>query len=312
MAKPVTAVEVGGIKMKNPVMAASGTFGYGLEFSHFVDLNSLGAIVVKGLTLTPRPGNPPPRAAETPAGMLNSIGLQNVGPHEFIRKKLPDLRAYDIPIIANVSGGTVDEYGEIAEILNEAEGLAAIEINVSCPNVKGEGMIFGSSPEMTFQVVERIRKSTRLPIITKLSPNVTDIASIARAASDGGSDALSLINTLLGMAVDVKTKKPLLGSITGGLSGPAIKPVALRCLWQVAGAVDLPLIGMGGIMNAEDALEFIIVGASAVAVGTANLIDPKSAARIIGGIEKHLKKNKVADIKDLVGSMVKDEVCGKA
>ena len=310
--KPITSVDVCGIKMKNPVMAASGTFGYGLEFAGFVDLNRLGAIVVKGLTLRPRPGNPHPRAAETPAGMLNSIGLQNIGPHEFIKEKLPSLKSYDVPIIANIACSTVDEFGEVVAILSEAGGLAGIEINVSCPNVREGGMIFGSSPDMTFKVVEQVRKETRLPVITKLSPNITDITTIAKAAVEGGSDALSLINTVLGMAVDVKTRKPLLGSITGGLSGPAIKPIALRCLWQVARAVKVPLIGMGGIMTAEDALEFIIVGATAVAVGTANLIDPKAPVRIIAGIEKHLHKNKIGDIKDLVGSLVTDEVCGKA
>jgi dihydroorotate dehydrogenase (NAD+) catalytic subunit len=310
--KPITAVDVCGIKMKNPVMAASGTFGYGIEFAGFVDLNRLGAIVVKGLTLRPRPGNPPPRAAETPSGMLNSIGLQNIGPHEFIKEKLPALKNYNVPIIANIACSTVDEFGEVAAILNNAGGLAGIEINVSCPNVREGGMIFGSSPDMTFQVVRRVRNETRLPVITKLSPNVTDITTIAKAAVEAGSDALSLINTVLGMAVDVKTRKPLLGSTTGGLSGPAIKPIALRCLWQVARAVKVPLIGMGGITAAEDALEFIIVGATAVAVGTANLIDPKALVKIIAGIEKYLYKNKIGNIKDLVGSLITDEVCGKA
>ena len=312
MPKPQTAVNVGGIMMKNPVIVSSGTFGYGLEFANFLDLSSLGAIVVKGLTLSPRPGNPHPRSAETPAGMLNSIGLQNVGPYEFIKNKMPALKGYDVPVIANISGSTVEEFGELAEILNGADGLAAIEINVSCPNVKGEGMIFGGSAEMTSQVVKRVRKATDLPVITKLSPNVTDITTIALAAADGGSDALSLINTVLAMAVDVKTRRPLLGSITGGLSGAAIKPIALRCLWQVAGAVSIPLIGMGGIMSAQDALEFIVVGASAVAVGTANLIDPKAAGRIIAGIEKYLGKNKIGDINDLRGSLITDEVCRKA
>ncbi len=300
---PNLSVNIAGIKLKNPVMTASGTFGYGEEFAPYIDLNRLGAVVVKGGSLKPRNGNPPPRIVETAAGMLNSIGLQNVGVKAFVEKKLPFLEKFDTKVIVNFFGDSIDEYCEVAKVLDSAEGIAGLEMNISCPNKEAGWLEFGTNPDLTFRVVNAVRKSTKLPLIVKLSPNVTDITLIAKAAGDAGADALSVINTLSGMAVDANTRRPKLGNVIGGLSGPAIKPVALKMVWQVAKAVKLPLIGIGGIMTAEDAIEFMIVGASAVQVGTANFIDPQASIKIIAGIEDYLKRNKMKDLRELVGSL---------
>ncbi|MEW6001640.1 MAG: dihydroorotate dehydrogenase [Nitrospirota bacterium] len=297
------SVTIGKLKLKNPVMTASGTFGYGEEYSDFVDLNRLGAIVVKGLSLLPREGNPPPRIVETPAGMLNSIGLQNIGVENFIREKLPFLRKFDAPIIVNFFGDTIGEYEEVARKLNDVDSIHGLEMNISCPNKEASWKIFGTDPEVTFRVVQAVRKVTDLPLIAKLSPNVTDIAQMARVAEDAGADALSLINTLTGMAVDIKTRRPKLGKFTGGLSGPAIKPIALRMVWEVYKTVRIPVIGMGGIMNANDAIEFMLVGARAIAVGTANFINPLATIDILEGIETFMRENKITDIKELIGGL---------
>ncbi len=296
------AVEIAGIRMKNPVMTASGTFGYAQEFEKYMDLNRLGAIVVKTITRLPRPGNPPPRVVETPAGMLNAIGLQNVGIEAFIREKLPYLRQLDPPLIVNVAGESVEDFRELTKRISDQEGVAGIELNVSCPNVSG-GLDFSSDPQLAYRVVKAAREATPLPVIPKLSPNVTDIVAIARAAADAGADAISLINTLVGMAVDVRTRRPKIGNVTGGLSGPAIRPVAVRMVWQVARAVSLPIIGMGGIMAADDAVEFLLVGATAVAVGTASFIDPTAAVQVIEGLEHYSAANGISDIRQLVGGL---------
>jgi dihydroorotate dehydrogenase (NAD+) catalytic subunit len=304
--KPQLEVEVGGIRMKNPVMTASGTFGYGEEFSPFIDLDKLGAIVLKGITLKPKRGNPPPRIIETPSGILNAIGLQNVGVEVLINKKLPYLQKFTTPIIINISGDTLEEYVELARKLDnisQEKGIAGLEINISCPNVQKGGIVWGTEAQLTYKVVNNIRKVTTLPLIVKLSPNVTDIKVIAQAAEEAGADVLSLINTLVGMAVDVSLRRPKLANISGGLSGPAVKPVALWMVWQVFQTVNIPIIGMGGIMKAQDALEFIIAGARAVSIGTANLVNPKAAIEIIKGIEKYLVENKIKDINELVGSL---------
>lgn len=304
--KPRLEVEVGGIRMKNPVMTASGTFGYGEEFSPFIDLDKLGAIVLKGITLKPKRGNPPPRIIETPSGILNAIGLQNVGVEVLINKKLPYLQKFTTPVIINISGDTLEEYVELARKLDnisQEKGIAGLEINISCPNVHKGGIVWGSEAQLTYKVVNNIRKVTTLPLIVKLSPNVTDIKVIAVAAEEAGADVLSLINTLVGMAVDVSLRRPKLANISGGLSGPAVKPVALWMVWQVFQTVKIPIIGMGGIIKAEDALEFIIAGARAVSIGTANLVNPKAAIEIIEGIEEYLVENKIKDINELVGSL---------
>jgi len=300
--KPDLSVTVAGISMQNPVMTASGTFGYAQEFEPFLDLSRLGAIVVKTITLRPRAGAQPPRIVETPAGMLNAIGLQNVGLQAFIEEKLPYLRKLGPPIIVNIAGESIQDYVELAKRLSDQKGVSGIELNISCPNV-ADGLIFGCNAVLANKLVARVRQATRLPLIPKLSPNVTDVAEIARALADGGADALSLINTLIGMAIDVRTRRPKLGNVTGGLSGPAIRPIAVRMVWEVARAVKLPLIGMGGIMTADDALEFLIAGATAVAVGTANFTSPSSAERIIDGIEAYLVRRKVKRVTDLTGSM---------
>ncbi len=299
---PESSVEFVGTRFKNPVWTASGTFGYGEEFSRYTDLKRLGAIVVKGLSLRPRQGNPPPRIAETPCGMLNAIGLQNVGVDNFIKKKLPFLRKIKTPVIANIFGETIEEYCEVARRLEEAGGITAIEINISCPNVKKGGIVFGTDPSEARRVVSAVRAATRLPLITKLSPNVTDIKIMARAVVDAGSDAISLINTITGMAIDVERRRPRLRTITGGLSGPAIRPIAVRMVWEVYNAVKAPIIGMGGIMTTEDALEFIIAGATAVQVGTANFVDPDAAVKVVDGIEAYLKRHGVS-VKELTGSL---------
>ena len=300
---PNLQVTIKGLTLKNPVMTASGTFGYGEEYSRYLDLNRLGAVVVKGLSLETRAGNPPPRIIETAAGMLNAVGLQNIGVRAFVTEKLPWLRQYDVPVIANVYGETIDEYLQVCDILNHATGVHALEINISCPNVRKGGVAFGTDPEMAADVTCRVKSVTDLPVIIKLTPNVTDIAAIARSVEAAGADAVSLINTLTGMAVDAETRRPQLRNRTGGLSGPAIKPVALRMVWQVAQAVKIPVIGIGGIMNANDALEFLIVGARAVQVGTANFTDPLATIRIIDGIADYLRRHDLGGINDLIGSL---------
>ena len=304
--KPNLEVEIAGIKLKNPVMTASGTFGYGKEFSPFIDLDKLGAMVLKGITLKPKMGNPPPRVIETPSGMLNSIGLQNVGVEMLIKEKLPYLQKFNTPVIINISGDTIEEYVELARRLGEVSkemGVAGLEVNISCPNVKKGGMVWGTDARTTYKIINRIRKATSLPLIVKLTPNVTDIKTIAQAAEEAGADALSLINTLVGMAVDIDSHKPKLANVSGGLSGPAVKPVALWLVWQVFQTVNIPVIGIGGIIKVEDALEFIIAGARAIEIGTANFVNPKVTIEIIEGIEKYLIENNIKDINELVGSM---------
>ena len=297
------AVEIGGLKLKNPVMTASGTFGYGEEYADYVDLNRLGAIVVKGLSLKPRLGNPPPRIMETAGGMLNAVGLQNVGVDAFIQTKLPFLRKHDIAVIANIYGESYSEYSQVAKKLSKAQGVHALEVNVSCPNVKKGGLSFGSDPKAAAEVTRRVKAETHLPVIVKLTPNVTDITVVAQAVEKAGADAVSLINTLTGMSIDLQTRTPHLKNITGGLSGPAIKPVALRMVWQVAQKISIPVIGIGGIMTAEDALEFMIVGAKAVQIGTANFINPRATLEIIDGIRHYLRENKIKNIQDIFGTL---------
>lgn len=302
--RPDLGVNIGTLRLKNPVLTASGTFGYGLEFADKLDLNSLGGVCVKGLSLKPRPGNLPPRIMETPAGMLNAIGLQNVGVSYFISEYLPRLREFDTAVIANIFGETVEEYAAVAAALDAADGVAAVEINVSCPNVTRGGIAFGNDPVMLKIVVQAVRKATSLPLITKMTPNVTDIVLLARAAVEGGSDALSLINTLLGMSVDIETRTPHLRNVVGGLSGPAIRPVALRMVHQVYRAgLGVPLIGIGGISTAEDAIQFLICGADAVQVGTANYIEPDAAVRVCEGISAYLERNGLATVAELTGSL---------
>ncbi|ROQ93220.1 dihydroorotate dehydrogenase [Desulfosoma caldarium] len=304
---PDLRVSLGPLHLANPVLTASGTFGYGLEFSDFLDLSRLGGIVVKGISLKPRPGNPPPRLAETPCGMLNAIGLENVGVERFLRDKLPPLRQRGAVIIVNILGNTVEEYAELASVLSGVSGIAALEINISCPNVKRGGMAFGTDPHMAAQVVAAVRARTSLPLITKLSPNVTSIAEIARAAHDAGSDILSCINTVSAMAVDPFSRRPKLANIVGGLSGPAIKPIALRCVYETVRAVSCPVIGIGGIQTAMDALEFLVVGASAVQVGTANLVHPRASLHILEGIEKFCRHQGIGAITDYIGTL--DTAC---
>ncbi len=299
-------VDIGGIVLKNPVMTASGTFGYAEEFDGLVDLNRLGGIIVKGLSLEPSKGNPPPRIVETTGGMLNAIGLENVGVDAFIDKKLPFLRELSTPIIANIYGRSVQEYAELAIRLDDVEGVAGIEINISCPNVKAGGIAFGSDGESAHRVVGAVRAKTDLPVMVKLSPNVTDIVEIATSAEKAGADSLSLINTLTGMAIDAESRRPILANITGGLSGPAIKPIALRMVWQVAGQVGIPVIGVGGIMDAGDAVEFLIAGACAIQVGTANFINPRATLDIVEGIEKYMLGKGLERIEDLIGSIKVD------
>jgi dihydroorotate dehydrogenase (NAD+) catalytic subunit len=282
---------------------ASGTFGYGEEYLDLLDYSKIGAIVTKGITLHPKEGNPPPRIAETPAGMLNSVGLQNPGVDVFVREKLPFFRENRIPCIVNVAGSSVEENVEVAGILDAQEDVAGIELNVSCPNVKKGGMAFGKSVALLREVVSEVRKATRKTLITKLSPNVTDIVETAKVAVEAGSDAISLINTLVGMAIDIEQRKPILGGVTGGLSGPAIKPVALRMVWEVCRNVEVPVIGMGGIATASDAVEFLIAGATAVAVGTATFYHPDAAAAISDGILEYMSAHSIDDIHDLIGSL---------
>ncbi len=300
---PDISVDIGGIKLKNPVMTASGTFSYGAEFNDLIDLNRLGGIIVKGLSLEPSKGNPPPRIVETSCGMLNAIGLENVGVDAFVKEKLPFLSTLDTPVFANIYGKSIEEYARLAARIDAVADIAGVELNISCPNVKSGGVAFGVDPDVAEKVVARVRENTAKHLMVKLSPNVTDVAMIARRVAAGGADSISLINTITGMAVDLQSRKPILANITGGLSGPAIKPVALRMVWQVAGAVDIPVIGIGGIMTAADALEFIVVGAAAVQVGTANFVNPAATVDIIDGITAYLTENGIADIATLRGSL---------
>jgi dihydroorotate dehydrogenase (NAD+) catalytic subunit len=296
------AVQLGKLKLKNPVMTASGTFGYGEEYAPYIDLNRLGAIVVKGLSYQPRLGNPPPRIMETAGGMLNAIGLQNIGVDAFIEEKLPYLRQYDVAVIANIYGEKYAEYQKVAKKLSAVKGVHALEVNVSCPNVKKGGLSFGADPKIAAMVTRKVKEETDLPVIIKLTPNVTDITAIAIAVEKAGADAVSLINTLTGMSVDLKNRRPHLKNITGGLSGPAIKPVALRMVWQVVKSVSIPVIGIGGIMTAGDALEFLLLGAKAVQVGTANFINPHATIDILEGIQNYLKNNNINDINKMIGT----------
>lgn len=298
----VIGVNIAGIKMKSPVMTASGTFGFGLEYKDFLDLNDVGAVVVKGTTLKPRAGNKGQRAVETPAGMLNSIGLENPGVEYFLSDILPKLKKYQFPVIVNISGNTVEEYGELAALLN-VEGVAGIELNISCPNVKEGGIAFGTKPKSAAKVVESAKKHTAKPVIVKLSPNVTDIVEMAKRVECAGADAISLINTLLGMSINIHSWRPVLGNIVGGFSGPAVKPVALRMVWQVANNVKVPIIGMGGIMTSDDAIEFLLAGANAVAVGTANFVNPCAAVDIAKGIQKYIINRGMDNVSQLVGKL---------
>jgi dihydroorotate dehydrogenase (NAD+) catalytic subunit len=294
---------LGGLELQNPVMTASGTFGYAREFEQLVDLNRIGAIIVKGLSLKPAKGNPPPRIVETPCGMLNAIGLENVGIEAFIKEKLPLLQRLVPPIVANIYGKLEDEYMQLAARIDDIAGIAGVEVNISCPNVKAGGMAFGVDPQAAYSVIQAVRKQTSKPLIAKLSPNVSDITEIALAVQEAGADCLSLINTITAMVIDIDTRRPKLANITGGLSGPAIKPVAVRMVWQVAQVANIPVIGIGGIMNAEDALEFFIAGASAIQVGTANFINPRATTEIIDGIESYLERKSIPSLKEIIGSM---------
>lgn len=290
-----------GVLLRNPVMTASGTFGYGTEYKDFIDLDKIGAIIVKGTTFEPRQGNPYPRMVETPAGMLNAVGLQNKGVRYFIDNIYPQIKNIGTEIIVNVSGSSISDYVRVVEQLKELDNIRAIEVNISCPNVKEGGMSFGTTTDGAFSVTSAIRKEWDRCLIVKLTPNVTDITSIARSVEDAGADAISLVNTFLGMAIDVERRKPYLSTITGGLSGPAIKPIALRMVWQVAKAVNLPVIGLGGIMNGRDALEFILAGASAIQIGTANFINPKVSVEVVEYIRDYCERNNISDIKDITG-----------
>ena len=302
--RPSMAVEIAGINFKNPVMPASGTFGYGEEYAPYLDLNGLGGIVTKGLSLKPKAGNKTPRICETVSRMLNAIGLQNVGVDAFIKHKMPFLEQFNTPVIVNFFGNTQEEYGEVAARLSDVPGIAGLEMNISCPNVKHGGIVFGTDPKAAHEVISLVRKRTSKPLIVKLTPNVTDIQVTARAAEEAGADALSLINTLTGMAVDVKTRRPRLANTIGGLSGPAIRPIAVRLVHQVVQAVAIPVIGIGGISRAMDALEFLIVGARAVQVGTANFVDPNAMATIIDDLEAFCLAEGIKDINDLIGTLV--------
>ena len=299
-----TQVHIGrGLTIKNPVMTASGTFGYGLEYGDFIDLNRLGGVLVKGTTLHPRQGNPYPRMAETPSGMLNAVGLQNKGIDYFCEHIYPTISGYDTAMIVNVSGSQVEDYIETAEKINALEGIPAIELNISCPNVKEGGMAFGVTCAGAASVVRAVRAVYDKTLIVKLSPNVTDITEIARAVEAEGADSISMINTLLGMAIDAEKRRPVLSTITGGLSGPAVKPIALRMVWQTAQAVKVPVIGMGGIASAKDAIEFLLAGASAVEVGTYNFVDPSVTTQIVDGIEEYMRRHGFTDIQDLIGAL---------
>ena len=295
--------KIGSLELKNPVMTASGTFGYGTEYADFMDISRLGAIIVKGTTLNPRQGNPYPRMAETPSGMLNAVGLQNKGVDYFVDHIYPEVRKIQTNIIVNVSGSCIDDYVQTAGIINTLDDIPAIELNISCPNVKQGGMAFGVNPESAAQVVAAVRKAYDKTLIVKLSPNVTDITEIARAVEGAGADSVSLINTMLGMAIDAEKRKPILSTVTGGMSGPAVKPVALRMVWQTAKAVKIPVIGLGGICSATDAVEFLLAGASAVQIGTANFIDPSISEKVIDGIEDYLNRHGFASVQEIIGAL---------
>lgn len=297
------SVDLGFLKLKNPVIAASGTFGYGLEFTPFIDLNKLGGFVVKGLYFSPQQGNPPPRLVETASGLLNSIGLQGIGVKEFSEKILPQLKIFQTAIIVNICGEHEEEYASVANYLDKQEGISAYELNISCPNVKKQGFCPALDPETTYSVVRLVKESSSRPIITKLSPNVKDIVEIAVSAQEAGSDAVSLVNTFLAMAIDTETGKPVLGNVFGGLSGPAIKPIALRMVYQVANHIKIPVIGIGGILSGKDALEFLMVGAKAVEVGTANFIDPTSTVKIIEEIKEYCQIKGIENIEEVIGSL---------
>jgi dihydroorotate dehydrogenase (NAD+) catalytic subunit len=301
-------VDVAGIAMKNPVMTASGTCGYGIELAGFVDLSRLGALVLKGVSVNPMPGNPPPRIVETAGGMLNAIGLQNVGMHRLMEEYLPQLEGYRIPVIANILGTRLEEYCLLAAALGSHPVIKALEVNVSCPNVKKGGIAFGSDPEALGDLVRHLRRETDTPLIVKLTPNVTDIVCLAQSAEEAGADAVSLINTVLGMAVDAKRRRPVLAHIVGGLSGPAVKPIALRMVWEVARKVSIPVIGVGGIMSGEDAIEFLLCGARAVQVGTAHFLDPGASVRIIEGIYEYLQEHSIQDVTSIIGGLETDGV----
>jgi len=296
-------VRIGTLELKNPIIPASGCFGYGLEYAEVVDLASLGAIAVKGLFLAEREGHPPPRVVETPSGMLNAIGLQGIGVHRFVREKMPELRRLGAVVIVNICGSSLDEYVELARILSDVDGVAALELNISCPNIKEGGIQFGCDLGSTHAVVSAVRNATRLPLIPKLTPNVTSVASFAKAAEDAGADAVSLVNTFLAMVIDVETRRPKLSNVMGGLSGPAIRPIAVRMVYDCARAVHIPVIGMGGITSARDALEFMIAGATAVQVGTACFVDPFIWPKLLSGIEEYLERHGIERVADLVGTL---------
>jgi dihydroorotate dehydrogenase (NAD+) catalytic subunit len=303
---PDLRVNIGSLEIANPVMTASGTFGYAREFETLMNLHRLGAVIVKGISLHPRPGNPPPRIVETACGMLNAIGLQNVGVDRFISEKMDYLAGLNVPVIVNILGDSLAEYREITERLAGVAGVAGIEVNISCPNVKKGGVAFGTDPTMASAVTKAVKESSDVPVMVKLSPNVSDIAVIARAVEDGGADSISLINTLIGMAVDLPTRRPVLANVVGGLSGPAVKPVALRMVYQAASAVSIPVIGIGGIESTEDALEFIIAGASAIQVGTANFINPRVSEEIVEGIGNYVEDEGLPSIRNLIGVLSVD------
>lgn len=305
--KPDLRTDIGRLTLRNPVMTASGTFGYGEEFTPFVDLNRLGAIIVKGLSLKPSKGNKPPRIAETPCGMLNSIGLENIGIEAFIEKKLPFLKTISTPTIVNIYGKSIDEYSQLAQRIEDTDGISGIEVNISCPNVKEGGVAFGINPKSAYEVTKAVREKTSKTLIVKLSPNVTDISEIAVSAVDAGADSVSLINTITGMSIDINTRRSRIANITGGLSGPAIRPVALRMVWQTAQKVKVPVIGIGGIVSAEDAIGFFIAGATAVQIGTANFVNPMATVEIIEGIERYLADRNISSISEITGTLDTDE-----
>ncbi|HYE88524.1 MAG TPA: dihydroorotate dehydrogenase [Vicinamibacterales bacterium] len=296
------SVTLGSLTLPNPLIAASGCFGYGLEYEDVVDLSSLGGIVSKGLFMTERQGHPPPRIVETPAGMINAIGLQGIGVHRFVREKLPLLNKAGARTFVNVCGTTLDEYVEVSKVLSDAEGVAAIELNISCPNIKEGGIQFGCSLDGTYNVVKAVKQATHLPVIPKLTPNVTDVASFARAAEDAGADAISLVNTFLAMAIDVETRRPKITNVLGGLSGPAIRPIAVRMVWECYQLVKIPIIGMGGITDARDAIEFMLAGATAVQIGTQNFVDPFVWSKVLDGMKEYMTRHNVASITGLIGS----------
>jgi dihydroorotate dehydrogenase (NAD+) catalytic subunit len=300
---PDLRVNIGSLDLQNPVMTASGTFGYAREFEKLVNLHRLGGVVVKGISLAPRAGNPPPRIVETPCGMLNAIGLQNVGVKRFVDEKMTYLRGINVPVIVNILGDTVEEYREITRMLADTEGIAALEVNISCPNVKKGGVAFGNDPRMAAAVTSAVKEVSSVPVMVKLSPNVSDVTLVARAVEDAGADSVSLINTLIGMAIDLERRKPVLANVIGGLSGPAVKPVALRMVYQVAQVVKIPVIGIGGIDCTEDALEFLVAGASAIQVGTANFVNPRVSEDIVEGMSSYVKRNRLDSVRDLIGAL---------